>query len=65
MTELKAFKSDAEKAIASKNPHDGCKRWQLHLGLRFSCSTAKDVDEDAEQRDFSGSIKKNSQYAGN
>ena len=61
--ELKSFKEDAEKAIACKNQHDGCVRWQKHFGDRFSCSTAKDVDEDASQQKFSGTIKKNSQYA--
>ena len=60
---LKSFKEDAEKAIASKNQHDGCVRWQKHFGDRFSCSTAKDVDEDASQQRFSGTINKNSQYA--
>ena len=65
LAELKSFKGDAEKAIASKSPHDGCKRWQLHLGPRFSCAAVVDADEDAEQRNFAGSIKGNSQYAGN
>ena len=63
LKELKSFKEDAEKAIASKNQHDGCVRWQKHFGDRFSCSTAKDVDEDASQQRFSGTINKNSQYA--
>ncbi len=63
LTELKSFKEDAERAIASKNQHDGCVRWQKHFGERFCCSTAKDVDEDASQQRFSGTIKKNSQYA--
>lgn len=63
LKELKSFKDDAEKAIASKNQHDGCVRWQKHFGDRFSCSTAKDVDEDASQQRFSGTINKNSQYA--
>lgn len=63
LTELKAFKNDAEKAIASKNQYDGCVRWQKHFGERFSCSTAKDIDEDASQQRFSGTINKNSQYA--
>lgn len=63
LTELKDFKNDAEKAIASKNPHDACIRWQKHFGNRFSCSTAKDVDEDASHQSFSGTIRGNSQYA--
>lgn len=63
LKELKSFKEDAERAIASKNPHEACLKWQNHFGTRFSCSTAKDEDEDAEQKEFSGSIKSNSQYA--
>ncbi len=63
LKELKSFKEDAERAIASKNQHDGCVRWQKHFGDRFSCSTAKDIDEDASQQRFSGTINKNSQYA--
>lgn len=63
LTELKSFKNDAEKAIESHNPHDACVRWQKHFGNRFSCSTAKDVDEDASHQAFSGTIRDNSQYA--
>ena len=63
LKELKSFKEDAEMAIASKNQHDGCVRRQKHFGDRFSCSTAKDVDEDASQQRLSGTINKNSQYA--
>ena len=58
-----AFKEDAEKAIESKNPHDACIRWQAHFGDRFSCSTAKDEDEDASKKEFSGRMRYNSQYA--
>ena len=63
LKELKSFKEDAERAVASKNQYEGCIRWQKHFGERFCCSTAKDVDEDASQQSFSGTIKKNSQYA--
>lgn len=55
---MKSFKEDAEKAVTSKNQHEGCVRWQKHFGDRFSCSTAKDVDEDALQQEFSGTIKR-------
>ena len=61
--ELKSFKEDAEKAIVGKNPHESCTRWQKHFGERFSCSTAKDEDEDADKKRTSGSIRNNSQYA--
>ena len=63
LKELKSFMEDAERSVASKNQRDGCLRWQKHFGDRFSCSTAKDVDEDASQQKFAGSINKNSQYA--
>lgn len=63
LTELKAFKNDAEKAIAGKNPHESCTRWQRHFGERFSCANAKDEDEDADKKRTSGSIRNNSQYA--
>lgn len=61
--ELKAFKEDAERAINSKNPRDACAKWQKHFGPRFSCSTAKDEDEDAQQKTFAGVIKNESRYA--
>ncbi len=63
LAELKSFKNDAEKAIAGKNPHESCTRWQRHFGERFSCANAKDEDEDAEKKKTSGSIRNNSQYA--
>lgn len=63
LKELRLFMEDAEKAIAGKNPHESCIRWQKHFGERFCCSTAKDEDEDAEKKKTSGSIRNNSQYA--
>jgi hypothetical protein len=63
LAELKDFKNDAEKAIAGKNPHESCTRWQRHFGERFSCANAKDEDEDADKKRISGSIRNNSQYA--
>lgn len=63
MAELKAFKEDADRAINSKNPHDACLKWQKHFGNRFSCSTAKDEDEDATEQKRSGLLKSNSQFA--
>ncbi len=63
LSRLKSFRLDAERAVESKNQKEGCLKWQKYLGPRFSCSTAKDVDEDAKQMSFSGSIKNNSQYA--
>lgn len=63
LSELKAFKNDAEKAIEKTNAHDSCVKWQMHFGERFCCSSAKDVDEDATHQAFSGTIRDNSQYA--
>ena len=63
LSRLKSFREDAERAVNSKNQKEGCEKWQKYFGDRFSCSTAKDVDEDAQQKAFSGTIKKNSQYA--
>lgn len=63
LSRLKSFREDAERAVNSTNQKEGCEKWQKYFGPRFSCSTAKDVDEDAEQVDFAGTIKKDSQYA--
>ena len=38
-------------------------KWQKHFGDRFSCSTAKDEDEDAQAKSFSGTINTNSRFA--
>lgn len=63
LSHLKSFRDDAERAVNSKNQKEGCEKWQKHFGPRFSCANAKDVDEDASQKSFAGSIKNNSQYA--
>lgn len=63
LNELKSFKEDATRAINSKNPKDACGKWQKHFGDRFCCSTAKDEDEDAQQKSFAGVIKNESRYA--
>lgn len=63
LSHLKSFCIDAERAIKSNNQKEGCEKWQKHFGTRFSCSNALDVDEDAAQNRFAGTIKSNSQYA--
>ena len=63
LSRLKSFREDAERAVNSKNQNEGCEKWQKYFGDRFSCSTAKDVDDDAQQKEFAGTIKKYSQYA--
>ena len=63
LAELKAFKEDAERAINEINPRRACLKWQKHFGDRFSCSTAKDEDEDAKKNEKSGFLKNNSRFA--
>ena len=63
LSRLKSFREDAERAVNSTNQKEGCEKWQKYFGNRFCCSTAKDVDEDAQQKEFAGTIKNNSQYA--
>lgn len=63
LSRLKSFREDAERAINSNNQKEGCEKWWQYFGDRFSCANAKDVDEDAKQNEFAGTIKSNSQYA--
>lgn len=63
LNQLKLFSQDASMAIESKNQKDGCVKWQKYFGDRFCCSTAKDVDEDAQKQEFSGTLKTNSRFA--
>lgn len=44
---LDKFATSAEQAIAETNTNKGCLKWQKYFGDRFSCSTAKDEDEEA------------------
>lgn len=60
---LKKFSEDAEKAVNNSNPKESCLKWQKHFGDRFSCSTAKDIDEDAKKQDNPGLIRNNSRFA--
>lgn len=63
LSRLKSFKEDAVRAVESKNQKEGCEKWHKYFGDRFSCSSAQDVDEDAQQKAFAGKIRGNSQYA--
>jgi len=47
LNELDKFITSAEQAVNGSNPKDACMKWQKHFGERFSCSTAKDIDEKA------------------
>ncbi|RZL45511.1 MAG: hypothetical protein EOP00_17280 [Pedobacter sp.] len=51
LDKLKSFMESAKQAINETNQKNACQKWQKHFGNRFSCSTAKDIDEGA--RNFS------------
>ncbi len=40
---LNKFLESAKDAVEHSNPKEGCKKWQKHLGDRFSCSTVEDT----------------------
>lgn len=63
LAELKDFKEDAERAVNETNTRKSCLKWQKHFGDRFSCSTAKDEDEDAKTNEKSGFLNNNSRFA--
>ena len=63
MDRLKTFKEDAERAIASSNPKEACEKWQNHFGMRFSCSTAKNEDENARQFSNPVILNNNNRFA--
>lgn len=44
---LNAFVESAKQAINESSPKSACGKWQIHFGDRFSCSNAKDLDENA------------------
>lgn len=44
---LDSFVTSAKQAIDEPNQKDACKKWQKHLGDRFSCSNAKDEVEES------------------
>ncbi len=50
--QLSSFVNSANQAIESKNPKEGCLKWQKHLGDRFSCSTAKNEDEETNLKSY-------------
>ena len=47
-SKLSKFVESAMQAIRENNPKRACAKWQMHFGTRFSCSTAKDIDENAK-----------------
>lgn len=46
MSELAKFINNAKKALEEKNQKRACEHWQKIFGDRFSCSNAKDEDEE-------------------
>ena len=53
LNNLDSFVKSASQAIGNTNQKDGCLKWQKHFGERFSCSTAKDEEEQANLKTYS------------
>ncbi|KAA6345211.1 hypothetical protein EZS27_007187 [termite gut metagenome] len=50
---LNEFVTSANQSIENTNPKESCLKWQKHFGDRFSCSTAKDEDEQSIAKTYS------------
>ncbi len=50
---LDSFVKSAIQAIENNNQKEACLKWQRHLGDRFSCSVAKDEDEQSNLKTYS------------
>lgn len=53
LSQLDSFVTSAQQAINGKNQKESCLKWQKHFGDRFSCSTAKDEDEQSNANTYS------------
>lgn len=53
LSQLDSFVKSAQQAINGNNPKESCLKWQKHFGDRFSCSTAKDEDEQSNLKTYS------------
>jgi hypothetical protein len=53
LNQLSNFVTSAQQAIAGKNSKESCLKWQKHFGDRFSCTTAKDEDEQSNAKTYS------------
>jgi hypothetical protein len=53
LSQLGSFINSAQQAINGKNQKESCLKWQKHFGDRFSCSTAKDEDEQSAAKSYS------------
>lgn len=60
---LDKFLESAKQAINETNPKNACLKWQTHFGSRFSCSTAKDEDENARTFSSPAIIKEDAKSA--
>lgn len=63
MEKLTLFKDSAIEAINETNPKNACHKWQKYFGPRFSCSTAKDEDEQAKSFSSAAVISSNAKSA--
>jgi hypothetical protein len=53
LNQLSNFVTSAQQAINGNNTKESCLKWQKHFGDRFSCSTAKDEDEQSNAKAYS------------
>lgn len=52
LNQLSNFVTSAQQAINGNNTKESCLKWQKHFGDRFSCSTAKDEDEQSNAKAY-------------
>ncbi|SNV35260.1 Uncharacterised protein [Chryseobacterium taklimakanense] len=62
---LSKFIESANEAVNHSSQKEACKKWQKHLGERFSCSNIKEENESNEAKSFSSPaiINKNAESA--
>ena len=53
LSQLDSFITSARQATSGTNPKESCLKWQKHFGDRFSCSTAKDENEQSNVKNYS------------
>lgn len=63
LNQLDSFCDSASKAIEHPIPKDACCLWQKHLGSRFSCTTASEDVEEANQYKKKTEVKANARSA--
>lgn len=62
---LGKFLDSAKEAVNHSNPKESCKKWQKHLGDRFSCSNVEDNSSSSEAKTYNSPaiINSNAQSA--